>query len=276
MKRFKTLICFSRDFSGKGFIFFILFILNGFCFSFSSEEILTTSFLSPSSRFEEEKTQVLKELDEAEGLADQVIALKAAPSAAAQKKEEAPVFLKGKSKAVSHWISASTGYSSGGLEVDRAGILVPSYNYFIRHVVDTAKKVEPSSPGSETRKIKDFDADDGVQMPEIVRNPGEAQSPSQGYQPSGEMDLFLKSVDEKTAPLLSMESSEILFKKKVWYEALLRIETQIAKGVRNPYQTSEDKSRLLILKNYFMILLDKSDLVLASKEGMMNQIRISG
>ena len=87
----------------------------------------------------------------------------------------------------------------------------------------------------------------------------------------------MKNVDEKTAPLLSMEPSEILLKKKVWYEALLRIETQIERGVKNPYLTSEDKSRLLILKNYFTILLDKSDLALASREAMMkNQVRISG
>lgn len=277
MKIFNTFFCFSGDFPGKGFMFFILFFMNSFCFSFSAEGILTASFLSPSSRFEEEKAQVLEELDEAEDLADRLISLKAALPAAEQKKEESPVFLKGKSKAVSRWIPSSTGYSSGGLEVDRAGIMVPSYNYFLRHVVDTKKKVEPSSPGAETRKIKDFDADDAVRIPETVGKSVGGQSPSQGYQPSGELDLFLKSVDEKTAPLLSMEPSEILLKKKVWYEALLRIETQIKKGAGNPYLTSEDKRRLLILRNYFTILLDKSDLALASREGRMNnQVRISG
>ena len=273
MKTSKAFICFS----GRIFMIFVLFILNGFCSAFSAEEVLTVSFLSPSSRFEEDKAQVLEELNNAQALADQVLALKSTPPAAAQKKEESSPPLKRKSRTASSWIFSYTGYSSGGLEVDRAKVIAPSYDYFVRHVVDTEKKVAPSSPGSETRNVKDFDGDDRVRIPETVQKSPASQPLSQGYQPSGELDLFLKSVDEKTASLLSLESPEILLKKKIWYEALLRIETQIAKGVRNPYLTSEDKSRLMILKNYFMILLDKSDLALASREAMMkNQVMISG
>lgn len=277
VKTHKGFASFSSGFPGRGGIVLVLFILNTFCSAFSAEEFLKTFFLSPNSRFEYDKSQVLEELNDAQALADQIMNFKAVPPSVAPKTEDSPLPSKGKSKAAAGWIPTYTGYSSGGLEVDRARIYVPSYNYFIRHVVDTERKVMPSTPGSETRTVKDFDVDDGVLLPEIVQKSSGSKTRNHEYQPSGEIELFLKRADEKTALLLSMEPREILLKKRIWYEALQRIETEMTQGMRNPYLTEEDKSRLKILKNYFMILLDKSDLALASREAMMkNPVMISG
>ena len=249
-----------------------------FCETSIAGDIFSVFYLSPNSGFEEEKSLVLQELNEAQALADQIIAFKNVPVQSENKKEESPLPEEGKVKRLGGWIPTYSGYSSGGLEVDRARIIIPSYNYYLRHVVDTERKVEPSAASSQTRTVKDFDVDDGVLLPS---DSGRSSAPSTfsdtAYRTSGELELFLKNADEKTASLLSMEPQEILLKKKIWHEALKKVEMEIARAKKNPYLNQEDKSRLQILRNYFLILLDKSDLALASREAMIKkQMMISG